>query len=165
MLASSIIGVSRTPSKIGSKCGKNYITFQNNRGFEPRLWVVTCPFASAYRYLRKRPLRTNHEEADTKICYRLHHAVRRNNNGETVCIVRSSSSDIDIPVILLAKEMPYLFLYVGNGAGKNKKVLDLSPCSLSKDKNLKKLFLAYLHSLEMIMCHHFYRKGNRYTEN
>ena len=49
-------------------------------------------------------LRTNHEEADTKICYLLHHAVQSNNNEETVCVVRSSSGDIDIPVILLANE-------------------------------------------------------------
>ena len=75
-------------------------------------------------------LRTNHEEADTKICYPLHHAVQSNNNEETVCVVRSSSGDIDIPVILLANEMPNLLVYVDNGAGKNRKVTDLSSCSL-----------------------------------
>ena len=79
-------------------------------------------------------LRTNHEEADTKICYLLHHAVQSNNNEETVCVVRSSSGDIDTPVILLANEMPNLLVYVDNGAGKNRKVMDLSSCSLSKDQ-------------------------------
>ena len=45
-------------------------------------------------------LQTNHEEADTKICYLLHHALRLNNGEETVCVVRSSSGDVDIPIIL-----------------------------------------------------------------
>ena len=40
------------------------------------------------------------------------------------CVVRSSSGDIDIPVILLANEMQNLLVYVDNGAGKNRKVMD-----------------------------------------
>ena len=103
-------------------------------------------------------LRTNHEEADTKICYLLHHAVQSNSNEETVCVVRSSSGDTDIPAILLANEMPNLLVYVENGAGKNGKVMDLFSCSLSKDQ--KKA-----HLLEMITCHHFYGKGNKYAGN
>ena len=75
-------------------------------------------------------LRTNHEEADTKICYLLYHAVESNNNEETVCVVLSSSGDIGIPVILLANEMPNLIVYVDNGVGKNRKVIDVSSCSL-----------------------------------
>ena len=83
--------------------------------------------------------RANHKEADTKICYLLHHAVQSNNNEDTVCVVRSSSGDMDIPVILLANEMPNLIVYVDNRAGKNRKVMDLSSCSLSKDQK-KALF-------------------------
>ena len=139
------------------KCGKNYVTFQKSRGFKARLWVVKCPFASAYRYLRKGPLRTNHEEADTKICYLLHHAVQSNNNGETVSI---SSSDTDIPVILLANEMPNLFVYVDNGAGKNRKVLDLSSCSLSKAQ--KEALLGTLAFTGNDYVSSFYGKGNKY---
>ena len=78
-------------------------------------------------------------------------------------IVRSNSNDIDIPVILLANEMPNLFVYVDNGAGKNRKELNLSSCSLSKDQ--KETLLAFLHSLEMIMCHRFYEKGDKYAGN
>ena len=105
-------------------------------------------------------LRTNHEEADTKICYLLHHAVQSTNNEETVCVVCSSSGDIDIPVILLANEMPNLLVYVDNAAGKNRKVMDLSSCSLSKDQ--KKALLG-MHAL--ITSNHFYGKGNKYAGN
>ena len=94
----------------------------------------TCVRLTSQRVETIDELPTNHEEADTKICYLLHHAVESNNNEETVCVVRSSSGDIDIPVILLANEMPNLLVYVDNGAGKNRKVMDLSSCSLSKDQ-------------------------------
>ena len=86
----------------------------------------TCVRLTSQRVETVEELRTNHEEADTKICYLLHHAVQSNNNEETVCVVRSSSGDIDIPVILLANGMPNLLVYVDNGAGKNRKVMDLS---------------------------------------
>ena len=93
----------------------------------------TCVRLTSQRVKTIEELRTNHE-ADTKICYLLHHAVQSNKNEETVCVVRSSSGDIDIPVILLANEMPNLLVYVDNGTGKNRKVMDLSSCSLSKDQ-------------------------------
>ena len=92
----------------------------------------TCVRLTSQRVETIEELQINHEEADTKICYLLHHAVQSNNNEETVCVVRSSSCDIDIPVILLANEMLCLLAYVYNGAGKNRKVMDLSSCSLSK---------------------------------
>ena len=94
----------------------------------------TCVRLPSQRVETVEELRTNHEEADTKICHLLHHAVQSDNNEEKVCVVRSSSGDIDIPVILLANEMPDLSAYVYNGTGKNKKVIDLSSCSLSKDQ-------------------------------
>ena len=74
--------------------------------------VVYCVRLTSQRVETIEELRTNHEEADTKICYLLHHAVQSNNNEETVCVVRSCSGDIDIPVILLANEMPDLLVYV-----------------------------------------------------
>ena len=94
----------------------------------------TCVRLTSQKVETIEELRTNHEEVDTKISYLLHHAVQTNNNEETVCVVRSSSGDIDIPVILLADEMLNLLAYVDNGAGKNRKVMDLSSCSLSKDQ-------------------------------
>ena len=97
----------------------------------------TCVRLTSQRVETIEELRTNHEEADTKICYLLHHAVQSNNNKETVCVVCSSSGDIDIPVILLANEMPNLLVYVETQ--KNRKVMDLSSYSLSKDQK-KALF-------------------------
>ena len=145
------------------KCGKNYITFQNSRGFKPRLWVVKCSFASAYRYLRKRTLKTNHEEADMKICHLLHHAVQSNYKGETVCKVCSSSSDIELPVILLANEMPNLFVYVDNGAGKNRKVLNFSSCSLFKDQKEALFGMLAFTGNDYVLS--FCGKRNRYAGN
>ena len=62
----------------------------------------TCVKISSEGVVLVQGLKTNHEEADTKICYLLHHALRMNNGQETVCIVRSSSGDVDVPIILLA---------------------------------------------------------------
>ena len=57
-------------------------------------------------------LQTNHEEADTKICYLLHFAMQNNGGQETSCVVRSCSGDIDIPIILLANEHPDLHILI-----------------------------------------------------
>ena len=46
-------------------------------------------------------LETDHEEADTKISYLIQHAARSSNGQQIICVVRSSSGDIDIPIILL----------------------------------------------------------------
>ena len=45
-------------------------------------------------------LRTNYEEADTKIAFLLKHAID-NNSDINGCVVRSCSADTDIPVILI----------------------------------------------------------------
>ena len=113
----------------------------------------TCVRLTSQRVETIEELQTNHEEADTKICYLLHHAVQSNNNEETVCVVRSSSGDIDIPVILLANEMPNLLASVDNGAGKNRKVMVFLHVVFQKIK--RKHFLACMHLPEMITCHHF----------
>eukprot|EP00794_Sanderia_malayensis_P000672 gene671-biopygen976 len=76
-------------------------------------------------------LQMNHEEADTEVCCLLHYAHQQNENEETVGILRSHSGDIDIPVILLANEIPNLNIYVDNGTGKHRKLLDLTSCDLS----------------------------------
>ena len=60
-------------------------------------------------------LNTNHEKTDTKICHLLHHALQMNNGQETVCIVRSCSGDVYIPVILLANEAKNLHVFMDNG--------------------------------------------------
>ena len=78
-------------------------------------------------------LETNHEEADTKMCYLLHHAQRQNNGA----VVRSSSGDIDFPIILLENEIDNLrvFIFINNGTGKARKLFDLTLCDLSQRGN------------------------------
>ena len=76
-------------------------------------------------------LETDHEEADTKIAYLIKHAAQ-NNNVPTVCVVRSSSGDIDIPIILLGMdEMNDVHIFIDSGSGKNRKLLDLGLCGLT----------------------------------
>lgn len=88
-------------------------------------------------------LENDHEEADSKIAFMIKHATRGNSEG-TVCMVRSSSGDIDIPVILvaLAGELNTRVL-IDNGTGKSRKILDVSACKLSEKQ--KKALLG-LHS-------------------
>ena len=89
-------------------------------------------------------MQTNHEEADSKICHLLHHALRQSNGQETVAVVRSNSGDIDIPIILLANEIDNLKVFIGNGTGEARKLLDLTPCDLSR---VQKQALLGLHAL------------------
>ncbi len=103
----------------------------------------SCIKISSQGIVPERDLSTNHEEADTKICYLLHHALQMNNGEETVCIVRSSSGDVDIPIILLANEAEHLHVFIDNGTGKHRRLLDLNACELSQ---LQKEALLGLHA-------------------
>ena len=85
---------------------------------------------------------------------------------ETVYVLRSSSGDIDIPVILLANEMlAYIpgCLCRGNGAGKNRKVMDLSFCSLLKDQKKALLGMHAFTGNDYVSS--FYGEGNKYSGN
>ena len=46
-------------------------------------------------------LETDHEEGNTKVAYLIQHAARSSNGQQIICVVRSSSGDIDIPIMLL----------------------------------------------------------------
>ena len=77
-------------------------------------------------------LQTDHEEADTKIAYLIQHAKDTCENIHEIC-VRSSSSDIDIPVILLGifgdKNIP---ITIDNGTGKNRRKIRIDSSTLSR---------------------------------
>ena len=77
-------------------------------------------------------LRTDHEEADTKIAYLIQHAIDTHENIDDIC-VRSSSGDIDIPVILLGlfghRDIP---ITVDNGTGKYRRKLRIDSSSLTR---------------------------------
>ena len=59
----------------------------------------------------------------------INHATRENSES-TVGMVRSSSGDVDIPVILVAGEFNTRKL-IDSGRGKYRKILDVSACKLS----------------------------------
>ena len=67
--------------------------------------------------------------------------------------MRSSSADIDIPVILLANEKPNLHVYMDNGTGKNRQVLSLPSCQLS---HAQKEALLGLHAFSGNRLHFFF---------
>ena len=78
-------------------------------------------------------LNTDHEEVDTKIDYLVQHALRENGDN-TLCVVRSSSGDIDITVILVAADLADRSIFIDNGTGRNRKILKLSACELSQEQ-------------------------------
>ena len=80
---------------------------------------------------RLRDLQTDHEEADTKECCLLHYAHQQNEGEEAISILQSHSGDTGIPIIRLANEVPNLHVYIDNGAGRHRKLLDLASCDLS----------------------------------
>jgi hypothetical protein len=92
----------------------------------------------------ERELATDHEEADTKISYLIQHAARNSDDRPTTCVVRSSSGDIDIPIILPGiQPISNLEIYIDNGSGKTRKLLHLNSCSLT---SLEKTALVGLHA-------------------
>lgn len=104
-------------------------------------------------------LRCNHEEADTKVCFLLHHALQQNEGRETICVLRSCSGDIDIPVILLACQTPNLLVFIDSGTGKNRKILDLAACDLSAIQREALLGLHAFSGNDYISS--FFRKGKK----
>ena len=72
---------------------------------------------------------TDHIEADTKISYLLAHASDLCEE-ETEFEVRSASGDVDIPVILIGNCRPNTRVYLDNGTGRSRQILDLSTSEL-----------------------------------
>ena len=50
-------------------------------------------------------LETDHEETNSKIAHLIQHAERSSYGQQIICAVRSSSSDIDIPITLLGMDL------------------------------------------------------------
>ena len=111
-------------------------------------------------------LETDHEEADTKIAYLVQHALRENGD-HTVCLVRSSSGDIDIPVILIAMDFADRTILIDNGTGKSRKILKLSACELSEQQRRTLLGLHAFSGNDHVSS--IFRKGKqlrwRYVRN
>ena len=69
----------------------------------------------------------------------MQHASRSSNGQQIICVVRSSSGDIDIPIILLGMDLENnVQIFIDNGSGKNRKLLELNLCDLT-DQQKKSL--------------------------
>ena len=77
-------------------------------------------------------LETDHEEADTKISYLIKHAIDSYPDSIPVYI-RSSSGDVDIPMILLGSFGSHSStnITLDNGTGKNRKIIRMDSSRLS----------------------------------
>ena len=82
-------------------------------------------------------LETDHEEANTKIAYLIQHAARSSDGQQIICVVRSSSGDIDIMLLGMDLENN-VHIFIDNGSGKDRKLLELNLCDLT-DQQKKSL--------------------------
>ena len=64
-----------------------------------------CLKITEHGSFRVEELETDHKEADTKIACLVQHAVRNSDGQSIACVVRSSSSNVDIPIILLGMDL------------------------------------------------------------
>ena len=87
----------------------------------------------------------------------MHYVARQNHEKETVAIVPSSSGDVDIPIILLANVPNTLNVFVDNGTGKSRKLLNLSLSNLSHDTKQALLGLHAFSGNDYVSA--FFRKG------
>ena len=79
-------------------------------------------------------MKTNHEEADTKIAYLTQHALDNVENLNHVC-VRSTSGDIDITVIMVgAFGKSETQILIDNGTGKNRKMIRIDSLKFLSEK-------------------------------
>ena len=80
----------------------------------------------------------NHEEADTKLICLVKHAIENEENSEensedVTFIIRSTSGDIDIPVILLNSETNSN-VFIDSGRRNNRKLLCIQATTLTTDQ-------------------------------
>ena len=104
-------------------------------------------------------LRTDHEGADTKIVYLVKHAATNAvREQHTTCVVRSSSGDIDIPIILLGcTSEEFMEIHIDNGTGKSRRLLDMNACSLSQEQKKALVGFHAFTGNDYVPC--FFRKG------
>ena len=67
------------------------------------------------------------------------HAARNSNGQQIICVVRPSSGDIDIPIILFVMDLENnVQIFIDNGSRKDRKLLELNLCDLT-DQQKKSL--------------------------
>ena len=76
----------------------------------------------------------NHEEADTKLICLVKHAIENEDNSEdAMFIIRSTSGNIDIPIILVNAETNSN-VFIDSGRGNNRKFLCIQATTLTTDQ-------------------------------
>ena len=106
-------------------------------------------------------LRSNHEEADTKVVYLLKHAIETEEHpDEASFVVRSSSGDIDIPMILLSSDLPdHAKVILDSGRDEHRRIIDLSECTLPDQQKKSLLGIHAFSGCYQISS--FLRKGKK----
>ncbi len=96
----------------------------------------TCSKITKEHSSKIQELRTVHEEADSKVVYLVKHAsTNADTNQHKICVVRSSSRDTDIPIILLSCfTIENTHVFIDNGTGKSRRLLDMEACNLSRQE-------------------------------
>eukprot|EP00794_Sanderia_malayensis_P012447 gene12447-13734_t len=104
------------------KLGKKVIYFSSK---------INCHLISKEECKVVEELACNHEEADTKVVFLLDHVLQRYGQHSRV-ILRSPSGDVDIPIIVYGNQLDTdLRIFLDNGTGKSRKVLDMNSSQLS----------------------------------
>ena len=98
---------------------------------------------------------SGHEEANTKLVSLVGAADIE--NGKTV-MIRSPSADIDMIALLIHHEFDGITILIGNGAGKSRKIMDMSTALFCQQKcNV----LAAVHAFSGNDVSSFFRKGKK----
>ena len=88
----------------------------------------------------------------------LHHAQQQNDGRGTICILRSCSGDIDIPVILIASYVPDLQVFIDSGTSETENFY-LAASDLLATQT--KPYLACMRLVEITIYRHFLKKARR----
>ena len=73
---------------------------------------------------------------------------------------RSPSGDIDILTLFVAHDFRDTEVFIDNGSGKSRKIIEVTSSQLSADK---KHLLEYMPFLQMTMCYCFCRNGKDWS--
>ena len=99
-------------------------------------------------------LSCNHEEADTKLVALVCAANVR--QGDSV-MVRSPSADIDILTLFVSHNFGDITIYVDNGTGKNRKIINVTSSELSAREKIALIGLHAFSGNDYVSA--FFRKG------
>ena len=100
-------------------------------------------------------LNSDHEEADTKLIALVCAA---NVPSEEPIMVRSPSGDTDILTLFVEHDFRDTQVFIDNGTGKNRKIIEVTSSQLSAKK--RKHLLEYMPFLEMTLCLRFFRRAS-----